>query len=193
MRSQSLRPCQVLLKGPGFNSGQGGTRGASGQPPVTSAPKGRYKASVEDDPDSPGNAFMTNVQATASAPSSRPTPASEQPTSGYAHPSASLRPATDHATTRTSPPSRAKDSPSHRAVESAPVPPAAMPPMVPTTSRAPLSAPPVQQSFSTQSSHQPTQRSVSHSFPPCYIACRRSCSDCGQAVHWLYGLFCCSF
>ena len=38
--------------------------------------------------------------------------------------------------------------------------------MVPTTSRAPLSAPPIQQSFSTQSLHQPTQRSVSHSIPP---------------------------
>ena len=41
----------------GFNSGQGGTRGAYRQPFVTSAAKGRYKASVEDDPDSPGNAF----------------------------------------------------------------------------------------------------------------------------------------
>ena len=85
----------------GFNSSQGGTRGVYRQPPVTSIAKERYKASVADDPDSPGNAFTTSVQATASAPSSRPTPASEQPTSGYAHPSVSLRPATaDHTTAR---------------------------------------------------------------------------------------------
>ena len=109
-----------------FNSGQGGTRGAHGQPSVTSAAKGRHKASVEDDPDSHGNAFTISARTTASVPSSRPTPTSEQPTPGYARLSASLRPAiADRATVRTSPPSRAKDSPSHRAIEPVPLPPAA--------------------------------------------------------------------
>ena len=82
-----------------FNSGQGGMRGAYGQPSVTSAAKGQHKASVEDDPDSHGNAFTISAQTTASVPSSRPMPTSEQPTPGYAHLSASLRPAiADHAT-----------------------------------------------------------------------------------------------
>ena len=151
-----------------LNWNQGTAREVYGQPPVSAA-KGRHKASVEDDPESPGNTFTTSVQAATSTPSSsRPGTASQQPNTGYPYAS---KPA-DHVTTRPSPPSRAKDSPSHRVVESMPVPPSTstMPPPTPTTypstSRAPLSAPPIQQSFSTQSSHQPTQRSVSHSIAP---------------------------
>jgi len=151
-------------------SNRGTTREIYGHPPVSSAAKGWHKASVEDDPESP---WTTSAQAAAtSAPSSsRPATASRQPTTGYPYASASLKPA-DHVTARPSPPSRAKDSPSHRVVESTSVPPSTstMPPPAPTTytptSRAPLSAPPIQQSFSTQSSHQPAQRSVSHSIAP---------------------------
>ena len=168
----------------GFNSSQGGTRGAYGQPPVTSAAKGRYKASVEDDPDSPGNAFTTSAQVTAPAPPSRPTPTSKQPTSGYTHPSTSLRPATgDHATVRTSPPSRAKDVPSHRAIESAPVPPVdatygtyhIMRTVVCSTRSAIV--------LHTVVASAPSTLRLPFYFPSYYTTRCRFCSDCCQTIH----------
>ncbi|KAI6005511.1 hypothetical protein EDD15DRAFT_644589 [Pisolithus albus] len=133
--------------------------------------KTRPKVTIEHVPDSPSNGLTGSAKAeTVGHMSSRP-PTAQQEATGNAYTSSSLKPVTvDHNSYRTSPPSKAKDSPSQRVAEPSPTPAALTMPPAPTThtssSRVPLSAPPIQQTFSSSQSQpmaqQPTQRSVSH-------------------------------
>lgn len=133
--------------------------------------KTRPKVTIEHVPDSPSNALTDSAKAvTVGHTSSRP-PTAQRETTGNAYTSSSLKPVTvDHSSYRTSPPSKAKDSPSQRVAEPSPTPAALTMPPAPTThtssSRVPLSAPPIQQTFSSSQpqpiSQQPIQRSVSH-------------------------------
>lgn len=142
----------------GFHPNQSTTRVSQSQP----------SAAPAKIPDSPLNALADNAKSVAPAhPSSRPPTGSQE----TAYASTSLKPATmDHGYYRSSPPSKVKDSPSHRAAEPASAPVTSTVPSAPPTytssSRVPLSAPPIQQSFSSSQTHpslqQPTQRSTSY-------------------------------
>ncbi|KAF9227556.1 hypothetical protein BS17DRAFT_391840 [Gyrodon lividus] len=153
---------------------QGATRFASAPQAQPSAPptRPRPKVTIEDVPeDSPvfGNTISTSpLPMTPSVPTPRPTQAPQQTTVGNTSLASAKVATANQGTVRSSPQSRVKDSPLHRATESSsaplvapPMPPPTPVPYAPTSTRTPLSAPPTQAMFFPSAESASAQRSAS--------------------------------